>query len=109
MKYVGGKSRLVNNICQVINDIAFLHGINNYYEPFCGGCAIGENVNILNKYCSDCNVYLIALLKQAQLGLPDFKEISKEVWSDVRLNIKTGKYPDWFIGYCGFMCSFRGV
>ena len=46
MKYMGGKSRLVPYIAGEINNIALLENIEDYYEPFCGGCAIVENINI---------------------------------------------------------------
>lgn len=50
MRYMGGKSRIAKHIVTYINNIGFLEGINNYYEPFCGGCAVAEQVNIKNSF-----------------------------------------------------------
>ena len=110
MKYMGSKRRIAKQIASYINNSASILGIKNYYEPFCGGCSVVEEVNIQNRYCSDANNFLIALLKEIQNGA---KEISKlgvipeELWKDCKNNQNTGKYPDWFIGYVGFYGSFR--
>ena len=69
MKYMGGKSRIAKHIATYINNIGFVEGIENYYEPFCGGCAVAEQVNIKNRYCSDANKYLIALLNKVKTGI----------------------------------------
>lgn len=58
------------------------------------------------KIGADVNNYLIALLKYKQLGGVFPKHITKEEWQEVRNNKKN--YPDWYVGYCGFVCSFRG-
>ena len=46
MKYMGGKLRIAPYISQYINDIAFNENISEYYEPFMGGCSVGEQVHI---------------------------------------------------------------
>ena len=107
MRYKGGKSRIAKQIAKYINNIAFIEGISNYYEPFCGGCAVAEQVNIKNRYCSDANKYLIALLNKVKTGIGEYKYVDKDTWRDVRVNIGTGKYEDWYTGYVGFICSFR--
>ena len=58
------------------------------------------------KLGADSNKYLIALLKYVQDNnqLPEF--ISKEEYTKVK-NDKDN-YPDWYVGYVGFICSFRG-
>ena len=108
MRYMGGKSRIAKQIAAYINNIALIEGIENYYEPFCGGCAVAEQVNIKNRYCSDANKYLIALLNKVKTGIGEYKYIDKDSWMDVRANIGTDKYEDWFTGYAGFICGFRG-
>lgn len=104
---MGGKSRIAKQIAKYINNIAFIEGIENYYEPFCGGCAVAEQVNIKNRYCSDSNKYLIALLNKIKTGIGEYKYVDEDTWMDVRANIGTDKYEDWYTGYVGFICSFR--
>lgn len=104
---MGGKSRIAKQIATHINNIGFLEGISNYYEPFCGGCAVAEQVNIENKYCSDANKYLIALLNKVKTGIGEYKYVDEDTWRDVKANIGTDKYEDWYTAYVGFICSFR--
>lgn len=109
MRYMGGKSRLAKDIGLIINNIANLENINNYYEPFCGGCAVAEVVNIKNRHCSDLNKFMIALLKKlAEEPIWEYKYVTEEEWYDVKANQNTGKYPDWYIAWVGICCSFRG-
>lgn len=106
MKYMGGKSRLVTYIASEINNIALLENIENYYEPFCGGCAIVENINIKNRYASDLNKYLIALLKKLQEPqIFEYPNLSKEQWNHIRYN--KDQYEDWLVAWAGFFCSFN--
>lgn len=112
MVYMGSKARIADDILGVIKEVAEYYKLENYYEPFCGGCAVAEKVvenTYLNVECSDVNNYLIALFKYVASG--EFKEyvpIYKEQYDDIRSNIGTGKYPDWYTAYCGFCCSYRG-
>jgi len=108
MKYIGSKARIAKPIATYINNIGFCEGIENYYEPFCGSCAVAEQVNIKNRYCSDANKYLVALMKKIQTGIGEYSYVDKDTWRDVKANIGTGKYEDWYTGYVGFNCSFRG-
>ena len=39
---MGSKLRIANHIANYINNIAFQEGITEYYEPFMGGCSVGE-------------------------------------------------------------------
>lgn len=78
MKYMGGKGRIAPFISQYINDIAFNENITEYYEPFMGGCAVGEMVRIPNRHLSDINKHMVALMKQVQQGMWDFKYITRE-------------------------------
>lgn len=106
MMYIGGKRRIALDIATLINNIGTLENISDYYEPFCGGCAVVEKVNIQNRYCSDMNHYLIALLKKIQGGVWDFEVVTEDVWRSVKNN--PDNYEEWFVAYCGIICSFRG-
>lgn len=106
MKYMGGKSRLAHIICSEINSIALNENIDNYYEPFVGGGAIIEQVNIKNRHGSDLNNYLIALYKHFQdTDKFEYPNITKEQYEHIRKNKQ--QYPEWLVAWCGFYCSFN--
>ena len=107
MKYMGGKSRLAHIICSEINSIALNENIDNYYEPFVGGGAIIEQVNIKNRHGSDLNNYLIALYKHFQdTDKFEYPNITREQYEHIRKNRE--QYPEWLVAWCGFYCSFNG-
>ena len=107
MKYMGGKSRLAHIICSEINSIASNENIDNYYEPFVGGGAIIELVNIKNRYGSDLNTYLIALYKHFQdTDKFEYPNITREQYEHIRKNKE--QYPEWLVAWVGFFCSFNG-
>ena len=111
MKYVGSKKRIAPEIAEQINSIAMLEGIQNYYEPFMGGCSVGEVVTIQNRYLSDINKYLVALMEKAKAGLDDYRYISREEWYKIKEQLKEpGKhgYPDWLVGWALYGCGWRG-
>lgn len=105
MRYMGGKSRLANYIASEINAIAFNEQIDNYYEPFVGGGAVIEQVNIQNKYGSDLNKYLIALYHKLQEDNFEYPNITREQYNHIRHNKE--QYEDWLVAWCGFHCSFN--
>lgn len=111
MRYMGGKGRLAPDIASKINSIAFCENITDYYEPFMGGCSVGELVNIPNRYFSDINPWVVALFNKIQNDMFEYKYVTREEWHDVKENAKghTNKYPDWYYGWVGFCCSFRAV
>ena len=80
MKYMGGKGRIAPFISQYINDIAFNENITEYYEPFMGGCAVGEMVRIPNRYLSDINKHMVALMQKVQEGMWEYQYITREEW-----------------------------
>ena len=51
------------------------------------------------------NKYLIALLEAVQNG----QELPEYITKDEYIAVKTNKdnYPDWYVGFVGFICSFR--
>ena len=109
MKYMGSKNRIASDISQYINDIAFNENIENYYEPFMGGCSVGEIVNVKNRYLSDINEDIVELFKKAQTDLWEYQYIDRDTWYKIKDDrYKNEKYPKWLVGWCGVACSFRG-
>lgn len=109
MKYMGGKLRIAGHISNYINNIAAIEGITEYYEPFMGGCAVAEQVNIKNRYCSDLNYHLVELFKKVQKDMFDYRYITREEWHKIKDDRFDNKlYPAWLTGWCGVACSFRG-
>ena len=114
MVYMGGKQKMAHLIVPILNNIATLEGIENYYEPFCGGAAIAENMvdKIENIYCSDLREELIAFYHYIQEnGVENLKPVSKQEYNDVRTSWynRDYKYPLWYYFWVGTLCSFRCV
>lgn len=109
MKYMGSKKRIATDIVNYINNIAFCEGITEYYEPFMGGCSVGELVQIENRHLSDINYHVVEMFKQVQKGMWDFKYIDKDEWHKIKADRFENKvYPAWLTGWCSVGCSFRG-
>lgn len=102
MVYMGSKNRIAKELLPIITK-DLTEGI-YYVEPFVGGCNMIDKINHNLKIGSDCNKYLVALL-QYQGELPEY--ISKEEWEAVKKN--PAAYPEWYVGFCAFVCSFRGM
>jgi len=105
---MGSKSRIAKHIVPIIQQYIDDNSITSYVEPFVGGANIIDKIICKNKYGSDCNKYLIALLKRVREGLPLLDEVSRELYNDVRSNQNTGKYEDWYVGNVGFLASYNG-
>lgn len=108
MKYMGSKSRIAKHILPIILD-----GRKDgqyYVEPFCGGCNTIDKVPG-NRIANDGNPYLIAMWEALSWGWNPPKTISKEHYLDVRTsyNQNMDAYPMHYIGWVGFMGSFRGT
>ena len=115
MKYMGSKSRIAKYIVPIIQSY-ITDETTLYLEPFVGGANIIDKIQFNNKYGSDKNKYLIALLKRVQenyetddnCGL--LLNVSKEAYDDARTQFNTGNQTDedWYIGNIGFIASFNG-
>jgi DNA adenine methylase len=96
MKYMGSKSRIVDNILPIIQERLRDYNIKIYIEPFCGGCNVIDKVQCDTKIASDNHKYLIEMFKNINQiqNLPEF--ITKEHYSDVRecFNKGSSQYPD---------------
>ena len=104
MVYMGSKNRIAKELLPFI--IKDLKEDIWYVEPFVGGANMIDKIEHPYKLGADNNKYLIALLKAVQNRQELPKYISKEEY----LAVKTNKdnYPDWYVGFVGFICSFRG-
>lgn len=104
MVYLGSKRRLAKDLIPILTKE--LDQDTYYVEPFVGGANLIDKIQHKKKIGSDSNKYLIALLKYVQAGnrLPTF--IPREEYLSVKNNINN--YPDWYVGFVGFCCSFRG-
>ena len=110
MKYMGSKSRIVDNILPIIQERLRDYNIKTYIEPFCGGCNVIDKVQCDTKIASDNHKYLIEMFKNINRiqNLPEF--ITKEHYSEVRecFNKDLNTYPGWYIGAVGFLASYNG-
>lgn len=102
MVYMGSKNRIAKELLPYLT-ADLKEGI-YYVEPFAGGCNMIDKIEHSQRIAADSNPYLVALL-QYQGELPEY--ISKEEWQQVKANPES--FPDWYVGFCGFICSFRGM
>jgi len=106
---MGSKSRITKHIVPIIQKYIDDNQIKTYIEPFCGGCNVIDKVKCKNRIASDISLYLISLFKALVYDnkqLPD--NISKDHYSDVRINKNNNKYEDWYVGAVGFLASYNG-
>lgn len=108
MKYMGSKSRIAKYIVPILQKYIDDNNIKKYVEPFVGGANVIDKIKCDEKYGSDYNKYLIALLQRVRNKEPLLDEVSRELYSDVRSNKDTDKYEDWFVGNVGFIASYNG-
>ena len=67
MRYMGGKSRIRNEIANLI-ERERESNVNTFVSLFCGSCSIESKVNIPNKILNDNHYYLIEMWKGLQNG-----------------------------------------
>lgn len=77
-----------------------------YVEPFVGGANMIDKVDGL-RIGSDCNKYLIALLKEMQLDTFTAPDITEDIFD--RMKKKPSEFSDWMLGYAGFQLSFGAM
>lgn len=108
MKYMGSKGRIKDDILNIINKAADVLNIDNYYEPFVGGCNIIPYVNIPNRFGSDLNKYLVDFINYIrEHGVEELPEyLAYDDYYIIR--DKTINVPNWLYFY--YMCfgSFNG-
>lgn len=104
MVYMGSKNRIAKELIPIITEK--LKPNQWYVEPFVGGANMIDKIEHPYKLGADNNKYLIALLEAVQNG----QELPEYITKDEYIAVKTNKdnYPDWYVGFVGFVCSFRG-
>ena len=104
MVYMGSKNRIAKELIPIITQ--HLQPNQWYVEPFVGGANMIDKIEHPYKLGADNNKYLIALLEAVQNG----QELPEYITKDEYIAVKTNKdnYPDWYVGFVGFICSFRG-
>ena len=104
MKYMGSKNRLAKDLVPIIQSY-INKGCKGYLEPFVGGANIIDKIDCDNKFGSDLNEYLIALLSYIENNAKELpKEISEREYKNVMQN--KDNYEKWYVGFIGFLCSF---
>jgi len=104
MRYLGGKSKLAKYILPYI--MPHIWDYQYYVEPFCGSCAVLEKIQCIKRIAADSNYYLIEMWKAVQNGWLPPKNISEELYTDIKNN--KSKYPPELVSFVGFGCSFGG-
>lgn len=100
MKYLGSKNRIAKEILPLmIKD----RTDETWVEPFVGGCNIINKVNG-NRIGADSNEYLIALLIELQKGWKPIKEVTKDLFYDVRKN--PDNYEKHIVAYIEILFTF---
>lgn len=111
IKYMGSKSRIAKHIVPIIQKYIDENKPTFYLEPFVGGANVIDKIKHPNKFGSDKNKYLIALLKHVQSGKPLYESVPKELYDKARTafnNSDTSEFEDWQIGNIGFLASYNG-
>ena len=103
MVYMGSKNRIAKELIPIITKD--LKPNQWYVEPFVGGANMIDKIEHPYKLGADNNRYLIALLEAVQNG----QELPEHITKDEYIAVKTNKdnYPDWYVGFVGFVSSFR--
>ena len=104
MVYMGSKNRIAKELIPIITKD--LKPNQWYVEPFVGGANMIDKIEHPYKLGADNNKYLIALLEAVQNG----QELPEHITKDEYIAVKTNRdnYPDWYVGFVGFVSSFRG-
>jgi DNA adenine methylase len=104
MAYLGGKAKSSEHILSVLNS-DFFNGY-DYIEPFCGYCHIVRRVENKKSYTiSDNNELLIVLLKHIQDTKGEHPIITKDEYTQLRINPKLNKLK---AAYAAFCYSYNG-
>lgn len=108
MKYMGSKSRISKHVVPIIQSYIDKNHIENYVEPFVGGCNVIDKICCKNRRGYDTNKYLISLWLHLLSGGKLLDEVPRKLYSEVRANYQTNKYEDWYVGNIGFLASYNG-
>ncbi len=105
MRYLGGKSRIANQVAGYINSIR--RQGQSYWEPFVGSAWILSKIKGVGpNYASDANGHLIAMWQALQGGWDPPSVVSEELYKDIQDD--QASYPPELVAFVGFGCSFGG-
>lgn len=105
MIYMGSKNKLSKELAPIIQSY-ITRSTKGYLEPFVGGANMIYKIEHENKIGTDVHPYLITCLKALEKGWIPPKEVSEELYYDIKRN--KNKYPAYLVGYVGFQLSFGG-
>ena len=108
---MGSKSRVAKYIVPIIQGYIDNNDTDKYYEPFVGGANVIDKIESSQKFASDLNPYLIALLKHVQSGGKLYDTVPKELYDKARNAFNAGdtsEFEDWQVGNIGFLASYNG-
>ena len=111
MKFMGSKSRIAKHICPIIQKEINKNNIKHYGEFFVGGANVIDKIKCENRYGSDLNPYLIALLKEVQNGNQLLSEVPRSLYNSAREAYHKNDlshFKEWEIGCIGFLASYNG-
>ena len=105
MRYQGGKSRIAQQIAEIIQREREREYL-TFVSLFCGSCSIESKVKGFDKViCNDKHEYLIELFKGVQNGYELPELITEEQYKYIREHKDENKI---LTGFVGFGCSFGG-
>lgn len=106
MTYMGSKNRIAKYILPIL--LKDRKEGQWYVEPFIGGANVIDKVSSKTKRLgNDNNYYLIELLKAIRGGWIPPREVSREMYYNIKNNKE--KYSPEIVGFVGFLCSFGSV
>lgn len=105
---MGSKSRIAKYIVPILQKTINDNNVTTFYDIFCGGCNIIDKIHAEKRIAVDSNPYLIALWKHIQADLPLLDTVDRELYNNVKRELKTDVYPNWVKGNVGFLASYNG-
>ncbi len=102
---MGSKARLAKDLSPIINDMIRDNGIKKYIEPFVGGANMIQHINCSSKIGSDNNEYLIHMWNALKDGWMPPKELSKELYNDIKQNKEI--YDKELVAVAGFCSTYN--
>ena len=105
MIFMGSKNRISKYIVPILQEYIDKNNIENYIEPFMGGCNIIDKIKCKNRTGYDISLPLVELFKKLQ---NDYHNIPDTISEEEYIKVKNNKldYEDWYLGFVGFMGSF---
>jgi len=102
LQYLGGKSRISNQISEILNKYT---KDRTFYSLFCGSSSIESKIIAKEVVLNDFHPYLIEMFLDLQKGRDFPENVSEEEYKRVKENKDLDKGLSSFIG---FGCSFGG-